>query len=604
MATACIESAVIGWLAATAMLPATARAQAPPTRAESAPAIRLNMIGYLPTAVKQATVAASGDQFAVVRVGDGATVFAGTLTGPSQNDDTDEQLYVADLSALNEPGEYRVEVAGVGQSAPFRIDADVYRQAYYTVMRGMYLLRCGTAVHGEHDGHVFEHATCHLEDASLDLIANRDQANGEGRPSDRPLGDRHREATGGWHDAGDYNKYVVNAGVTVGCLLRAWQDFQPQLERIELDIPESAGPLPDFLAEVKWELDWLLEMQTDDGSVYHKVSTKNYGGFVRPEDERGPRYFGAPGSQATANFVALMASAARHYRPYDPQYADRCLAAAKHGYAYLAAHPEYQRPSQQGFTTVGYDSSDWSARLWAAAEVWETTGDAAALADFEARARSPEPARRRRRRNPSDENDPQPARSQYEFDQDWDWSNPKNLGLIVYLESSRPGRDAALVAKVRESLLATADGIVATANAHGYARPLGSLYYWGCNGTVARQVVLLEAARRANAKPAYRNASLDALDHLFGRNVHGRSYVTGLGDHPPLHPHDRRAAAGADEAAWPGYLVGGPHPRAADWHDEQDDYRTNEIAINWNAALIYALAAFQESPSARLTPRP
>jgi endoglucanase len=184
----------------------------------------------------------------------------------------------------------------------------------------------------------------------------------------------------------------------------------------------------------------------------------------------------------------------------------------------------------------------------------------------------------------------------YEVDENWDWWNPKNLGLIVYLESSRPGRDPALVAKIRASLLATADAIVAAANAHGYARPLGSQYFWGCNGTVARQVVVLEAARRQDAKPAYRNTALDALNHLFGRNVDGRCYVTGLGDRPPMHPHDRRAGADNVDAPWPGYLVGGPNPTAVNWNDEQDDYRTNEIAINWNGALIYALAAFVDPP--------
>jgi endoglucanase len=120
---------------------------------------------------------------------------------------------------------------------------------------------------------------------------------------------------------------------------------------------------------------------------------------------------------------------------------------------------------------------------------------------------------------------------------------------------------------------------------------VGARYFWGCNGAVARQTVLLMAANRlSSGKGGYRDASLDALNHLFGRNCYGRSFVTGIGNQPPLHPHDRRSAA--DNVPWPGYLVGGPHPKATDWHDEQGDYKTNEIAINWNAALVYALAAF------------
>jgi endoglucanase len=87
---------------------------------------------------------------------------------------------------------------------------------------------------------------------------------------------------------------------------------------------------------------------------------------------------------------------------------------------------------------------------------------------------------------------------------------------------------------------------------------------------------------------------LDALNYLFGRNPFGRSFVTGLGRNPPLHPHDRRSGSSNTGPPWPGYLVGGPWPKETNWSDEKSDFRTNEIAINWNGALIYALAAFVE----------
>jgi endoglucanase len=330
------------------------------------------------------------------------------------------------------------------------------------------------------------------------------------------------------------------------------------------------------------------------------VSAPNYSGYVKPEDDHDPRFFGEWGTQATASFVAMMAAASREYRPFDPAFADRCLAAARKSYATLRAHPEYVRPAQDGFTTVGYDNidhTDWSARLWAAAEIWEATGDPAALADFETRARSLRPARDRIEGR-GNQGEPNQDRVQGEFDTNWDWSNPHNLGLLAYLESQREGRDPKLVERIRRDLVEAADRIVAARDEHGYARPLGQRYFWGCNGTVARQTVLLEAARRVEAKPEYHAATLDAVNHLLGRNPYGRSYVTGLGGDPPRFPHDRRSAADELDVAWPGYLVGGPHPRAVDWHDEQDDYRTNEIAINWNAALIYAFAACLEDAAA------
>jgi endoglucanase len=122
---------------------------------------------------------------------------------------------------------------------------------------------------------------------------------------------------------------------------------------------------------------------------------------------------------------------------------------------------------------------------------------------------------------------------------------------------------------------------------------LGESYYWGCNGTVARQTIILYYADMLSPREDYIDASLDAIGHLLGRNYYGRSYVTGVGHNPPMHPHDRRSSGDMVEAPWPGYLVGGGHS-AMGWHDEETDYRTNEIAINWNAALIFAVARYVE----------
>ena len=532
--------------------------------ADESSAIRLNTVGYLPKAEKHVSIAAPGTNFAVVRVADNKTVSTGKITGPVLNADTGESLYTADFSSVKKAGDYRLVVPGVGQSAPFHIAADVYREPYYTTMRGFYLWRCGIAVSSTYHGETFAHAICHTNDAWLDYVGG---------------GHTHKEGGKGWHDAGDYNKYTVNAGVTVGVLFRAWEDFTPQLRKVRLDIPESGGKLPDFLAELKWEMDWLLTMQAPDGSVYHKLTTTQFGGFILPEQETASRYFTPWGSEATADFVAMTAQAARIFRPYDREFAARCLQAAQKSYQFLQAHPEYHRADQTGFGTGLYEINEPDHRaggapqnrLWAAAELWETTGSTDALHDLETRVRT----------------------VNGRVDADFDWDETKDLGLLTYLFSKRSGRDPVLVKLVRSNLLAVADGIVQTAKSDGYERPLGSRYFWGCNGAVARQTVLLIAAdRMTSGKSGYRAVSLDALNHLFGRNFYGRSFVTGIGFQPPMHPHDRRSAGDNVVDPWPGYLVGGPHPKATDWHDEQGDFKSNEIAINWNAALVYALAAF------------
>ncbi|MFT3830258.1 MAG: glycoside hydrolase family 9 protein [Opitutaceae bacterium] len=561
-------------LAMTLALSALAVAETPPPaqnpaanfdwrRADLPPppgaAIRLSTIGYTPDAVKAATVVApQGGAFRLRNATSGAEVFRGELSPGVRTaaTDTDEEVRLADFSAFTAPGRYVLELDGGGKSEPFAVGPQVWNEAFRLVTRGMYLWRCGTEVHAEWRGRTYHQAPCHLEDGLLDAVGG-------------PAG-AVRQGTGGWHDAGDYNKYVVNAGVTVGLLFKAWEQFRPGIEAVALDLPESGRGLPDLLAELKHEFDWLFTMQADDGSVHHKLTARDFRYWGPAENDRSPRFFTPWGSTATADFTAMMALGARHFREFDAAYAERCLAAARRSWAFLAAHPEQHDADQTDFHTGGYSAPDWSPRLWAAAELWETTGEAAFLAEFERRAVS------------------------VEFSQQGPgWGDVRDLALGTYLTSRHGGaRNAGLVRHLTGSLFAQAGRIVETCRVNPHGRPFGATradFFWGCNGSVAAQTYLLHLADRLSPRPApeYRRAAQQALGHLFGRNYHGRSYVTGIGANPPEHLHDRRG-----EPAWPGYLVGGPHPDARIYFDDWRDPSRNEIAINWNASLIYALAAF------------
>ncbi len=527
--------------------------------------IHLNSLGFLPAQQKKATISAECSDFAVKRASDGQTVYAGKVTGPLHQDDVNQDVWVADFSELGSRGKYYLDVPEVGRSVDFEIGDKVYDFAFYTAMRAFYLWRCGTAVEGRHSGRTYAHAACHMDDGWLDYV---------GSPGAK------RDGTGGWHDAGDYGKYVVNAGVTVGCLFMAWDHYQNKLKGISLDLPDTAPGYPDFLKELKWETDWLLKMAYPDGSgkVSHKLARVRFSPFIMPDEDSEKRYFTDWSSAAVADFVAMMAMAARYFKPSDGEYARRCLAAATKSYALLRESPE-KRFSQGDFRTGAYQTGDADDRLWAAAEMWETTGEAAFLKDFEAMAVVP-PRRRWGR-----------SASTGKIDENWDWGNVRNLGMFTYVLSQREERDPELLEQVRRDVIATSDAIVGNARQDVYGRPLAGRYYWGCNGTIARQVVNLQVANRIAPNPDYVNAASDAVSYLFGRNYYGRSYVTGLGHQPPMHPHDRRSGADAVEAPWPGYMVGGGHS-ATGWNDAESDYRTNEIAINWQAALVYALAGF------------
>ena len=517
--------------------------------------IHLNSLGYLPSSAKKASITGGTKSFVIKRVTDQSVVFKGEVSKPVFQKDVDQNVQMADFSSLSKNGKYYLETAEGVKSAAFEISPTVYNQAFYTSMRAFYLWRCGTAVSGDHNGHQFEHAACHLDDGYEDF---------QGKP------DQRRDGTKGWHDAGDYGKYVVNAGVTVGMMFMAWDQFQNNLKKFSLNLPETATGYPDFLNEMKWETDWLLTMQYTDGSgkVSHKLTRKNFEPFCKPEEDKEKRYFTDWSSAAVADFVAMMAQAARYFEPYDKGYAQKCLEAAQLSYQFLKENPE-DKPFVQGeFKTGGYQTTDQDDRLWAAAEMWETTGNSVFLKDFEEQA----------------------AKMNFKIDEDWDWGDVSNLGMFEYILSKKTGKNPEIVKAIRQNILDVANAISLKATSDVYGRPLAR-YYWGCNGTIARQVLNLQVANKIDSKKIYIQTSLDAIDHLFGRNVYNRSYVTGLGINPAMNPHDRRSGSDNEKEPWPGYLVGGGHS-ATGWIDKEEDYTTNEIAVNWQAALVYALAGF------------
>ncbi len=303
-----------------------------------------------------------------------------------------------------------------------------------------------------------------------------------------------------------------------------------------------------------------------------------------PDNDGQKRYFSGIGTAMTANFVAVMAKAARIYKDDAPTDAAKYLAAAQLGYAYLTANAgpavadnDNPRSSSNAFSTGHYFETDPDNRIWAAAELWETTGDPAVLADFETRATGLTVAA------------------------DFDWPNVANLGVYTYLFSQRPdaaARDATLVAALSASLMTAADSLVTTAASHAFGRALGDNFYWGSNGSVARTAMLLWVANLLAPDPKYLNTIQMQVDFLLGRNSYDRSQVTMVGYHPPLAPHHGPSSGDGIPDPWPGLLVGGANstssmvaPSDTNWTDNAADYDVNEIAINWITPFVYATAA-------------
>jgi endoglucanase len=529
------------------------------------PRIRLSSVGFLPDFPKKATVAAACAEFRVVEPVTGSVLLTGGVTDSVFNGDTRESVWIADFSEFKSVGTYCVEVPGVGRSANFTVAPAVFKKPFKAVMLGMYLWRCGVAVDAAYEGVRYSHAACHTADGSLQYVGG---------------GNTDRNAVGGWHDAGDYNKYVVNSGVTVGLMLKAWENFHFALDTVDLSPVSRSGNIPQYLAEVKWNIDWVAKMQLSDGKVSHKISTLGFCGNIMPERENDTRYFVPWSTAATGSFAGILAQAARIYRPFDPVFADSCLAKARLAYKALKDNAALVRADQTGFSTGAYESGrDGDKRLWAAAELWETTGEPEYLEYLE---------------NTLGVGDVR---------QTTEWADVNNLASLTYLGSKRSGKKEEVAEALNSAVISMANAIVNNTATHGYGRPNGASYGWGTNGATASTAYVLNAAYRLTGEGKYRYAIQDALSYLLGRNYFARSFVTGVGNNPPVKPHCRRSSASG--RVWPGYLVGGPtlqeisaaggeacqsNAPGTCYFDKSGDYARNEIAINWNAAMIYALS--------------
>lgn len=546
---------------------------APPTTA-----IKIDQVGYKPDLPKRAFVVADGSprEFTVRRASDAGVAFRGTLTEPAADADSGDRVRAADFTALRERGRFYVDVHGVGRSWTFSIQPDVYATAFRLAMRSFYGQRCGTDVDLGREFRGYSYKACHRR--------------GMFHPSSGRSGPA--PSVRGWHDAGDYGRYIVNSGIATGTLLWAWELFGDRLRGVNLDIPESRDRTPDMLDEIRWNLDWMLTMQDEDGGVWHKQTSERFAPFVLPHDDPSISVVvgtgAAPykGSCATGDFAAVMAIAARVYRPYDAPYAERAARAATRAWTWLDRHPAVPFTNPEGVSTGAYGDRDCSdERLWAAAELARTSGEAGYERYFANQYAAAQTSVR--------EGGP-PA-----------WPSVGALALWSY---ALGGSNAKLKAEIVERSARAADAIVERTATHPYRISLvASDFVWGSNGVASNYGVQLMVANRLRPDARYVATAVDNLHYLLGRNPFSLSWVTRLGENPFRHPHHRPSGADANPEPWPGLLSGGPnrrpqdpamkrmppYPPAKGYLDEEESYASNEIAINWNAPLVFLLAALQ-----------
>lgn len=557
----------------------------------------MDQAGYLIGKPKHFVTHLGQRGFTVVDVSEGTSIFSGvTQQRRKQDPATGLDLYWGDFTPLTRPGYYQVELENGHRSYPFRIADDVYGELARMSLKSFYFQRCGVALDPAHAGR-FERVVCHEHDAAYHPSLERKGGKGTG---------------GGWHDAGDYGKYVHAAAVSLGHMLIMFEHFPESFASDATGIPESGNGIPDFLDEMQWELEWMLRMQENDpehplhGGVHYMVNTRDYE-WMRADLDEAPRFLYEVSSVATADFAAAMALASRCFRGSAELelIGKRYLEAAERAWSFLEAHPElfpsqgFIRPSDT--KTGGYadqpDLNDRDDRLWAAVELLLATGDSI-YADF--LRDSDDPFIRERLWEASS------------FDGDLEWQDVSAFALLQCALHDVGAIDPGLSAHWKSLLLKRCEQILDDVKTDGFGVAL-TRYYWGSSGGVmALAQYLIFGYQIDPDRVEFVEAALGQLHYLLGRNALNQSFVTGVGSQSPLYIHHASLAPGGIENMIPGLVAGGPNPSlsgdqtlplyfdqttppALCYIDHIDSWASNENCILYNAPLV-AVAHYFAKP--------
>lgn len=583
---------------------------------DTGPVIRVNQLGYLPDGPKRATLVSDAAEplgFELVD-DDGAVVFEGKTVPRGLDPSAGLKVHTLDFTAFTESGQGYILLVGKDESYPFNIDPMLYDQLVYDAANYYYPVRSGIEIKAEIAGEGYGRPAGHVGAPGDGGINQGDKAVPCQSPesSKKAYGvawtcDYTLDVTGGWYDAGDHGKYVVNGGISVAQLLATWQRYGRRHAGITdgpnamgnlgdntLRIPERGNGVPDILDEVRWELDWMLKMQVPEGEelagyVHHNVHDNEWTGLpLLPSNDPKVRELHRPSTAATLNFAAVAAQASTMFRPYDEAFADRLLLQGKKAWRVAKAGKDIIAPPEDGNSGGGpYDDKDLADEyFWAATELYLATGDAG--------------YRDQMMRSPYWTADPFRPEG-------FGWADVAPFAQMqLALQGGMLPEEE--VARIRKSVLEAADRLIAIAETqpfgHPYA-PSSGKYDWGSNHLVIQNALVLATAYDLSGEQKYRQAGLEAADYIFGRNALNISYVTGYGEHFARNQHSRWFArsVNADMPEPPdGALAGGPNSSIQDpvaqglfaetgcapqtcYVDNIESWSTNEITINWNAAL-------------------
>ncbi len=582
----------------------------PVEEAEPPPAVRVNQVGYFPGASKLATYVSSSDSAEKWKLVDasGATVAEGETKPKGKDEYSGDNVHIIDFSEATAKGKDFTLQVGDDKSDPFEISTDIYSELKYDALAYFYHNRSGIAIEmpfareeqwARPAGHPEDKVTC----APKEELKEVGWYDGAGC-------DYELDVTGGWYDAGDHGKYVVNGGISVWTMFNQYERAKAMggdvkaLGDGKLNIPESGNGVDDILDEARWQMKFMLAMQAKEGDkagmVHHKMHDATWTALgLPPHKDDQTRYLRPVSTAATLNLAATAAQCARVFKKADKKFSAECLTAAEKAWAAAKKFPELYAPSTDNQKGGGpYDDTNLSDEFyWAAAELYVTTGKQAYLDAL--------------KKNEHHEK----LRGADGKESIITWQDTDGAGAITLavVPSKLPKAE---VEKQRARLVAVADKYLEATQREGYGHPLtpkGSGYPWGSNSFVLNNMMILGLAHDFTKDEKYLTAMISGMDYLLGRNAMGQSYVTGYGERPLKNPHHRfwaKQAAPDFPAPPPGVVSGGPNSGLQDPYvqgaglkgcepqkcflDHIEAWSVNEITINWNGPLAWVAAYLDE----------
>jgi endoglucanase len=601
-------------------------------------------------------------------------VLSGTTGEAKADADSGNTVAIADFSELRTAGTYTLECNG-NTSYEFEVlegNGGVYQELTKDALNYFFLNRgnqytsaeyisggyADSTVLDKNNKVIYNSAEEHTEALTITgtkvretdtaTIVNewRDDYKFDG--SDLPSG-QEIDVTGGWYDAGDYGKYVVNGGISVWTLQNIyeramangttdkWADGNSDI----MYIPESGNGIPDILDEAAVELDWFVEcMQRDDGMVYHKTHDYKWTALATlPSQDVGPdgktqlkRIVKPVTYAATLNLAATGAQGYRVWKDIDATKAQKYLEAAEK--AYDAAKKLYSSgattdpstgaslyaPLDQSVGGGPYGDTDVSDDFyWAACELFAATGDSKYETDLKGYSDALKVV------TSLDGGENSGSFSSF------NWGCTASLGTLSLALNTEGTVSDADVLTAKQSIVAAAQTYVNKEDEQGYGLPYAQATYdpgdgssltgyeWGSNSFVVNNAIVMAYAYDYTGDGDYVDGVTSAMDYILGRNPMENSYVTGYGDHYTKYVHHRYWSYLLDPEfplAPAGVLAGGPNSGMQDpyikgagykvgtlapqkcYLDHIEAWSANECTINWNSPLAWVVSFMEDEYNA------